>query len=396
MQEPQHTKKHRKWRWQAVILFLSLCFGVWFLASRFMPAVQAFLIVLFGLPLLWLPPSGFIFWLGKREKNQQYRRRGYRSLGWTESAADLLLADPSTQELDRLRKRLRNRKLLFRLLYVLFSVCFWLALRSLMTFTVALPIFLFSTAILLKPVTFLSDRMTNAPKEAYRTAYKQIVVERALGSQFTAPHYSPGWGLSAPFYSGIQSLYAWNNVHIRSEDCIAAQYKDIGFEQAEICVTGGTEGRNDLLFRGRWMSFAFNKQFQSNCLVVQRGGSDSLRPKSNDLTYQSVEMESSAFCERFLVLAQKPHEAFYLLTPQLMEQLQCLSDGIDGGLILCFVENRLYVAIRSYDNAYEPPRNCFKPVNLYEAVGRTQEEIDLITRLIDALRLDNDLFLQEL
>ena len=144
------------------------------------------------------------------------------------------------------------------------------------------------------------------------------------------------------------------------------------------------------------MSFAFNKHFQSNCLVIQRGDLDYLRPKFNGLTYQFVEMESSAFCERFSVYAQRPHEAFYLLTPQLMEQLQCLADGIDGRLILCFVENHLYVAIRSDDNAYEPPQNSFKPVNLYEAVGRTQEEIELITRLIDALRLGNDLFLQEL
>lgn len=179
---------------------------------------------------------------------------------------------------------------------------------------------------------------------------------------------------------------------------MTARYGDIDFEQAEIRVTGGAEGGNALLFQGRWMSFAFNKQFHSNCFIVQRGSPVALRmekTESNHTSYQAVYMESEGFNERFLVGAPNPHEAFYLLTPQMMERLLHLSSAIDGRLMFFFMDNRLYVAVQSDDNAYEPPKNSFKRLNLYEAVGRVQEEITPITQLIDALRLDNDLFQQE-
>lgn len=396
MQEPQHTKKHRKWRWQAVILFLGLFFGLWFLLSRFMKAAEALMIVLFGIPLLWAASSALNDFLEKAEKKERQRHSGRRSLAGANASQLRPREDPKLEELDRLRKQLRNRKLLFLLLYVLFLVCLWVALYSLLPLGAAYILSLFSPALLLKPALSLRRRMIQAPGEAYRSLYKRAFVERALGSQFTALRYSPGWALSEPFYSAIQSLFAWNNVHIHSEDCMTARYGDIAFEQAEIRVTGGAEGGNALLFQGRWMSFAFNKQFHSNCFIVQRGSPVALRmekTESNHTPYQAVFMESEDFNERFLVGAPNPHEAFYLLTPQMMERLLHLSSAIEGRLMFFFMDNRLYVAVRSDTNAYEPPKSVMRSLNMYEEIGRTQEEIDLITQLVDALHCNNDLFL---
>ncbi len=78
-----------------------------------------------------------------------------------------------------------------------------------------------------------------------------------------------------------------------------------------------------------------------------------------------------------------------------MEQIQNLMRE-DTSLMLCFVGNQLHIAINDGKDAFEPS-NVFRklPTRTDALAWMIDNEIKEITKLIDTLKLDSDLFLQE-
>ena len=144
------------------------------------------------------------------------------------------------------------------------------------------------------------------------------------------------------------------------------------------------------------MIVEFNKAFRSNVQIVQKGFCNTTRKRTfemSDSVFELVEMESADFNSRFQVYAKNEHEAFYLITPQLMERLQQLADRKSGKMFLCFVKNQLHIAIQSNEDSLEAP-SIFKPLDEEKTTQKLREEIEVITQFIDELSLDNDLFKQ--
>ena len=145
------------------------------------------------------------------------------------------------------------------------------------------------------------------------------------------------------------------------------------------------------------MIFEFNKAFRSKVQIVQNGFCNRARKRTfemSDSVFDPVEMESADFNSRFRVYAKNEHEAFYLITPQLMERLQQLADRKGGKLFFCFVKNQLHIAIQSNKDSLEAP-SVFKRLDEAQIAQKLRDEIEGITQFIDALSLDNDLFVQE-
>ena len=102
-------------------------------------------------------------------------------------------------------------------------------------------------------------------------------------------------------------------------------------------------------------------------------------------------MESESFNKRFNVYAQSEHEAFYILTPSLMEKIERLDDNNKGKLLLCFINNRLHIGLYDNKDSFEAP-NCLFKINEEKELNRTNGDIKVITQFIDELNLDNTLF----
>ena len=146
------------------------------------------------------------------------------------------------------------------------------------------------------------------------------------------------------------------------------------------------------------MIFDFNKQFKANIQVAQRGfGNNKVQQKGlfskkdDNSYYKKVEMESEEFNKRFTVYAQSEHEAFYILTPSLMEKIERLDDNNSGKLLLCFINNRLHIGLYDNKDYFEAP-SCFSKINEEEEINKTNSDIKTITQFIDELNLDNRLF----
>lgn len=182
-----------------------------------------------------------------------------------------------------------------------------------------------------------------------------------------------------------------------SNDFISGTYKNIGFEQADVLIEeeieekdkdGNTETYWETSFYGRVMVFDFNKKFKSNILVKGDNFHASMLPFDDRFTM--IKMEDIEFNKKFLVYAESEHEAFYVLTPHFMKRLLNVTDKFGCGLMFSFVDNRLYIAIDNFEDAFE--YDVFKVIEEDKIEDDIMKDIRLITDFVDELSLDNLLF----
>jgi hypothetical protein len=185
-----------------------------------------------------------------------------------------------------------------------------------------------------------------------------------------------------------------------SNDYISGRYKNIGFAQSDVCIqqvtSNGKHTHTTTYFKGRWMIFDFNKNFAEDMLVREKGfyytkkkgGWFSLEEEK----MKKMELEDAQFNSEFDVFAQNEHEAYYILTPHIMESIRDLNAKISGKLILCFVDSKLHVGVHNNRDAFEPP--IFR--NIDETVfADIQNDIKVITSFVDELSLDRTIYKQQ-
>lgn len=253
----------------------------------------------------------------------------------------------------------------------------------------------------------------------YKKLFKNTIVLEALKEKFTEVDYRPNSGMKYQVISGTHMIDMGDKYH--SEDFVSAKYKDIKFEQADVHIeeeytykTKNSEGETVLetgyttIFDGRWMVFDFNKKFKSDVQIFQmrylgeekkshinkrkeKNRKKNVERRHKNDEYKKVSMESESFNDKFDVYSKDEHEAFYIITPSLMNKIEDLADKNIGILNLCFINNRLHVAIDECTNSFEP--NLF--INTQKLIDKTAKEIEIITQFVDELNLDRNLFKEE-
>lgn len=201
--------------------------------------------------------------------------------------------------------------------------------------------------------------------------------------------------------TGMMSL---GNVY-KSNNLLVGSYNGVKFAQSDLVIRNvnyflmviqaiftKSAGLylNDL-FIGRWFIFDFNKKITGNIQVRDKEFLNavliSLDPKE---PYSRIETESSHFNSKFLIHAQNSNEAFYVLTPRIMENMLKLSGSIEGKLMFCFIDNKIHIAISKSKNTFK--HSVFKKLNYDTISHNTYNDIATILNFIDKLKLDNDIF----
>ncbi len=250
-------------------------------------------------------------------------------------------------------------------------------------------------------VTVISTSKLNAE---YRKIFKSTFVQKALQKKFTDLIYIPNEGIPYQTIASTEMMNMGNRYH--SEDYISARYKDIKFEQSDVHIQEEQESTDSdghttttyvTIFKGRWMIFDFNKIFKANVQIAQKGFGNSRVKRffgKKEERFKQVMMESESFNKKFKVFAQNEHDAFYIITPFLMERIEKLDEENKGKLLFCFIDNRLHIGIYDNKNSFEPG-SVFKKISEEEILTEISKDIELITQFVDELNLNNDLFKKE-
>ena len=244
-------------------------------------------------------------------------------------------------------------------------------------------------------VMYIKSKANDKDIEKFYKEFKNVFVLKSLNNIFTDIKYYPEKGFSKNFIKNIGMLYTGDSYN--SNDYISGKYKNISFEQSDIHIeekyieedaNGEKEEVLKTIFLGRLMIFDFNKPFKANIQVASyRFEADSL-PWSKK--FSRVKMEDAVFNNTFNVYAENEHEAFYVLTPHFMEKLKEITKKLNCGIMFCFVDNKLHIAVDNEEDSFE--YNVFEPIDEIKIETEITNDIKLITDFIDELNLDNELF----
>ena len=235
--------------------------------------------------------------------------------------------------------------------------------------------------------------------KSYKAMYKGIVVDRAAQGMFDRYVYSPEVGFDRDEIraTGIMSM----GNRYSSEDMLEGSYKGVTFRRADMYIaqvnSTGKSTYTIVYLRGTWLTFTYNKEFAWDLQIRTKGFRYSNKKTSRlfnsaDERRHSFETESEEFNKEFECTCQNDTEAFYLLTPRIMEMLLLLKSEFGCDFMVGFVRNRLHFAINSGKNNMEPP--VFSGTSLEYETETVRRELKIITNIVDSLAIDRDLFKQ--
>lgn len=239
------------------------------------------------------------------------------------------------------------------------------------------------------------------PKQEFIRAFKNTFVLKSLQSVFTDLVYEPEKGLDESVIRNTQMMNMGDRYS--SNDFVSGKYKNINVVQADVHIEEEHESTDSnghttrtwvTIFRGKWMIFDFNKTFKANIQVSQKNfGNSRIKNWGQKVKYKKVMMEDQAFNNGFKTFAQDEHDAFYILTPSLMERIKKLSSSIQGKLLFCFIDNKLHIGLQNGKDSFE--HSIFSEINEEQVTNEISKDIKLITDFVDELSLDNTLFRRE-
>ena len=104
-----------------------------------------------------------------------------------------------------------------------------------------------------------------------------------------------------------------------------------------------------------------------------------------------VETENEAFNEKFGVTCENEHDAFYILTPHLMDHIMTLDERAGGNTYMRFLkEGKVHVAVNSGRDHFELERLNVSDVGALRR--RFRGEVEYVTALVDELLAVNTMF----
>ena len=104
-------------------------------------------------------------------------------------------------------------------------------------------------------------------------------------------------------------------------------------------------------------------------------------------------MENTAFNDRFLVTSADAHEAYYILTPHMMEYILTMAGRSGGEVYMAFLRGgKLHIAVKTERDFFELGKT---KTDINELSRKFREEIKWFTDIIDVLCVEDTLYKKE-
>lgn len=150
-----------------------------------------------------------------------------------------------------------------------------------------------------------------------------------------------------------------------SNDDLTGSYKNVKFRSGNVQTTEAMPGSSRLLFSGQVIEFSYFDKSKISDGRVQIFSNKSLAfyqklyERSNDELMRDgklgfkIETEDIDFNKRFSVYSDNEHNAFYMLTPVVMENIKAMADTADDNLFIVFCNEKLFVALNSFVDPFD-------------------------------------------
>jgi hypothetical protein len=220
----------------------------------------------------------------------------------------------------------------------------------------------------------------------------------ALSQVFADLRYSEAGHISRDVIKASKMVSGWS--YIRGSDHISGLHNGLRIQMSDLTLTHtetrtrtNSKGQQETYtvtvtdFCGQWIICDFNKTVAVP-LTLRAGG----RPRSGFFralmgSSSNVEMDNTVFNDSYTVLTDNPHDAFYILTPPVMERIMATNQWAGGCLSLEFLPwGEVHLAINSGHDFFEP-QSIWREMDYERERNDVLQEIYTIIGLIDQLRL---------
>ena len=258
------------------------------------------------------------------------------------------------------------------------------AAMILMFFLKKIPLAIFFLVVLLAG-GYLWGKSAGVAKKLLSENVISGVLTEVLGD---AVEYNP-WGRINP--GSMVFPFSYNCTD--GSDHIKAVYNGLNIELGDIELIDETEyidengvsqkSRNTL-FKGQWLTCDFGKELVGELYISEWTQKDRRCMKSN------VTMDNEQFSKRFCVRADNPQEAYYILTPHMMEYILAMADKSGGTVYLSFLRNgKMHVAVKTGRDFFELGKSNADVEGLRR---KFLDELHWFTDMIDTLRVEDTLY----
>ncbi|MDE6025543.1 MAG: DUF3137 domain-containing protein [Lachnospiraceae bacterium] len=234
------------------------------------------------------------------------------------------------------------------------------------------------------PVFIVFIFLLSKKRNEFKQLYKGTFVNEVLGEFFENPMYMWDRGFESRRVAGF-GLTMMGNM-FSSEDYLQAVYKGVRFEQADVNVKYKTSGKNShttTYFSGRMFVFEFPKHELLPVQVFDENFRYRAKPIER-FKMKKINMESVGFNKCFDVKAARDQDAFYILTPQMMEKIMELKRKYRS-VIFNFSSGVLYLGIECGMGAFDSDMR--KPINYAEEKDKMRDDVKVIIDIIDTMNL---------
>ena len=214
------------------------------------------------------------------------------------------------------------------------------------------------------------------------------VLKEVLGD---AVEYNP-WGKINP--GSMVFPFSYNCAD--GSDHIKAAYNGVNVELGDIELIdesevtdeeGRTERTRNTQFKGQWLTCDFGKELAGEVYISERTKKTRKNLKSD------VTMDNEQFAKRFCVRANDPQEAYYILTPHMMEYITSMADKSGGTVYLSFLRNgKMHVAVQTGRDFFELGKTNTDAETLRR---KFLGELRWFTDIVDTLRVEDTIYKKE-
>ena len=214
------------------------------------------------------------------------------------------------------------------------------------------------------------------------------VLKEALGD---AVEYNP-WGTINP--GSMVFPFSYNCT--AGSDHIKVVYHGVNVELGDIELIdesevtdeeGRTEKTRNTQFKGQWLTCDFGKELAGEVYISER------TKKTRKSLKSDVSMDNEQFAKRFCVRANDPQEAYYILTPHMMEYITAMADKSGGTVYLSFLRNgKMHVAVQTGHDFFELGKTNTDVETLRQ---KFLDELRWFTDIVDTLRVEDTIYKKE-
>lgn len=255
--------------------------------------------------------------------------------------------------------------------------------------TAAIFLPLLPTGVLCVLLYFL---MVRRAYERFNQAFKKNYVLQTIHAMggFENLSYTPGKGF--PYNEVWDScvVATGDPKYYESEDLLVGTYRGMPFAYCDVitkCLKrSGKKTRIETIFYGQIMRFSLPKGAKWSFGHLQLFEKEFLSNLKGRTAPYKIQVEHEAFNRRFQVFAADEHNAFYLLTPQMLEQIVQFANAADCQIAMTFVGTSLYVAVHNLHSIFDA--SIKKP--LAEQQQAIRAEAELMRRAGELLVLEMD------